>query len=125
MDKISNVCKFQDIVQSGINFFFGKSDHGSIQIHIFKTGIFHIKSGTQFQQCGNSSVYFYLSFCRSQNTCDDFQNGGLTGTIGSDNAHTLAFTDIKIHIVQCIMLFIKFLSGKPQSLFESVRRLII
>ena len=71
MDKISNVCKIQDIIKSGINLFLRESDHGSVKIHIFKTGIFHIKSCAQLQKCGDTAVYLYLAFCRSQHAGND------------------------------------------------------
>ena len=120
VDKISNVCEFQDIVQSGIDLLFGKSDHGTVQVYILQAGIFHIKSGSQLQQGRDTSVYLHFSLGRSQNTGDDLQDRGFTGTIGSDNTHAFPFLNIEVYITQCIMLFIKFLFGKPQSFFETI-----
>ena len=50
---------------------------------------------------------------------------GIIGTNGSGKSYAFSFINIKIYIMKCIMLFIKFLSGKPQRFFQSVRRLII
>ena len=50
IDKITDICKIQNRLQLGIDLFPGKTDHASVEIYIFKSGIFSVKSGSQFQK---------------------------------------------------------------------------
>ena len=63
MDKFSDIRKIQDILQFRIDLFFAESDHLTIQIYVFDTGILTVKSGSQLQQCGDSSIHHHFSLC--------------------------------------------------------------
>ena len=64
IDKIADIRKIQNILQAGVNLLFGKPVHRSVQIDIFHTGIFTVKSGAKFQQSRNPAVDVYLSLRR-------------------------------------------------------------
>ena len=71
MYKVPDIGKSQDIVQLGIDLFFGKTDHRAVQIDILQPRIFGIKSGSQFQQGGNAPVYVHLAGSGIQHTGND------------------------------------------------------
>ena len=118
MNKITDVRKIQNILQACIYLLSGKSHHGSIEIDIFNSGIFHIKSGSKFQKRRNTSIYHNFAAGWIQYTGDDLKNCGFTGTIGSDNSHSLSSFYFKTHIPQCIMLPHRNL--KSQCLLQTV-----
>ena len=72
VDKISDICKIQDILQFCIDLFFAESDHLTVQIHVFDTGILSVESGSQFQQRGDSSIHHHFSLCGIQYAGDNF-----------------------------------------------------
>ena len=115
--KISDICKIQDILQFCIDLFFAKSDHLTVQIHVFDTGILSVESGSQFQQRGDSSIHHHFSLCGIQYAGDNFQNRGFTGTIRSDNSHGLPLFHLKTYVVQSIMFFISFFSCQSEGFF--------
>ena len=98
MYKIADVCKIQNILQSGINLLFGKTHHSSIEIYVLNPGILHIKPGSQFQQSGNSPIYCDFSASRIQYTGNDLEDRGFTGTICPDNSHCFSSFYIKADI---------------------------
>ena len=123
--EFTDICKTQDIIHSGIDFLSGKSIHGSIQINILNSGVLSIETGSQFQQCGNSSVYIHLAFCRIQNTGNNFQHRGFSGTVRTDNADGFSTSYMEADIPQCIMFAIQLLFGQSHRFFEAIRRFII
>ena len=125
MDIISDICKSKDIIQLCVDLFLRKADHGTVQIHILKPGIFHIKTGSQFQKGRNTSIDLHFPCGRCQHSCDDLKDRGLPGTVHSDDPYTFSFVNIKIHIMKGIMLPVFFLSGQAKRLFQTVRGLVI
>ena len=77
-------------------------------------------TGTQLQKCGNTSIYRYLSRCGRKNSRNDFENGGLSGTVRSDDTHTLSLRNVKINIMKGVMLPIALFFAEPQRLLQTV-----
>ena len=97
--KITDVRKIKDILQSGINLCLREADHGTIQINIFNAGVFHIKPGTKFKQCGYSAVDLHITACFGKDTGNDLQDRGFTGTVCTDNTNALSLFDRQIHML--------------------------
>ena len=73
IDKISDFCKINNVIQFCSHLFSGKSEHRPIQINIFNSCIFHIETCTQFQKRTDLSLYFHTPAGRTEYTCDNFQ----------------------------------------------------
>ena len=99
MHKLSDICKIQYILQFFINLFLGKPNHGSVQIDVFQTGIFHVEPCAEFQQSRNPSVYGHIPFGGIKYPGDNFQNRGFSGAVGTDNPHRLPLLYGKRHIL--------------------------
>ena len=122
---VSDICKIQDVLQLFIDFLLRKADHGAVQINIFNAVVFIIKARAKLQQSGNASVHLHGAGGGIEHAGDDFQNGGFSGAVGSDNSHAFTLIYVQIHIVQSEMLPIAFFSGKSQRVNEPVPVVII
>ena len=58
--------KLNDIIELCVNLFIGKSHHGTVEINILNSRIFHVKTGAKFQQCADFSIDLYRSAGRIQ-----------------------------------------------------------
>ena len=122
---LSDIRKFQNIFHLFINFFLAEPDHSPVQIDILYAVIFHIKSGTQFQQCGNTPVHRYRPAGCIQNTCYYFENCGLSRTVCTDNAHAFTLSDGQIDSLKGMMLRVVLSAPESQSLPDAVRGLVV
>ena len=96
---IADISKFQDSIHLFINLLFRKADHGTVQIYIFYSVIFHVKSCTKFQQCGNAPVYRHFPPGRIQHSGNDFQDRRFPGTIRTDDPHRFPLVNRQIYLI--------------------------
>ena len=114
--KVADIGKVQNILQSRIDLFLGKADHRPLQIDVLHARIFHVKSCAKLEQRGNPTVHDHLSGRRIQHAGDNLQDRRLPGSVRTDDPNCLTLRHLKIHIRQCIVLPITFLSGQPKAL---------
>ena len=122
---IADICKIQNILHAALYLLFCETVHGAIEVDIFNTCIFHIKSGSKLQQCLDSAVYCKCTSCRIQYPCYNLKNRGFTGTIRADNSHTFSLFYLKRNIGKCKMFPIFLLFRQTKRLYHSVHWLVI
>ena len=120
IDIITDIREINDRLKPLVDLFLREPDHGPVEVDILNAGIFHVEACAEFQERADASVHLDLPRGGCQNARDQFEHGGLSRTIGSDDAHGLSLFDFKVNMAQRMFLFIILLKIQSQRFPQTV-----
>lgn len=89
-----------DFVEFAFDFGAAHAQHGAVQVDVFASGQFGVKSGADFQQAGHAPFDADAAGGRFGDAAEDFQQRGFARAVASDDADGFAPADFEGNIAE-------------------------
>ena len=100
IDKLTNFGELDDFLHFGIYFRTGHAEDCTVEVNIFTTGHFTMEAGAHFQHGSHTTIEVDFAFRRCRDLTEELQQGALTSTVASDDAHCLTLVNGQINAVE-------------------------